>query len=239
MSHAKYDSIAAWYDAWANENPFLESFLYQPMLSLLGDVDDKRVCDVACGQGNFARILSRFGAKVTGIDLSHELIQLANQRTEEAGPQFIVDDAQELSTQSAESYDVVVMNLALMDIPNLDAVLRSVYRILRKGGMFAFSITHPCFEAPHAQWITHENDRPARLIIEYFGEGFWKSTWAQGVRGKVGAHHRTLATYLNALVEADFRLERIVEPSPEPTTDASEMTRHHIAPTFMLVRCAK
>ncbi|HAL49192.1 MAG TPA: class I SAM-dependent methyltransferase, partial [Dehalococcoidia bacterium] len=48
--------------------------------------------------------------------------------------------------------------------------------------------------------------------VDYFAEGFWRSENPDGVRGKVGAHHRTLSTYLNGLVEAGLSLERLVEP---------------------------
>ena len=39
-----------------------------------------------------------------------------------------------------------------MDIPDLDACLRTVERILRPQGWFVFAITHPCFQMPDSRW---------------------------------------------------------------------------------------
>jgi hypothetical protein len=46
----------------------------------------------------------------------------------------------------------------------------------------------------------------------YVAEVFWRSDNQGGVRGQVGAYHHMLSTYVNALVEAGLRLERLCEP---------------------------
>ena len=49
----------------------------------------------------------------------------------------------------------------------------------------------------------------------YVDERFWRTANPPGVR-RAGNHHRTLATYLNALVRADFTLEAVAEPAAGP-----------------------
>jgi hypothetical protein len=60
--------------------------------------------------------------------------------------------------------------------------------------------------------VKEEPDGVSHEIRSYFVEGAWHSTNPEGVRGKVIAYHRTLSTYLNALVQAGLNLERVLEP---------------------------
>ena len=174
---------------------------------------------------------------MVGIDLSAELIAIARQGDLNDVIEYIVDDAETLATVDDSRFDLVVCNLALMDIPNLDKAINSVWRILRAGGSFVCSITHPCFEAPHAQWTTAADGTISREVSTYFKEGFWRSTNAEGVRGKVGANHRMLSTYINTLTRSGFVIDRIIEP--EPTDEiAKQVPGYRIVPAFMLVRCA-
>ena len=75
-------------------------------------------------------------------------------------------------------------------------------------------MVHPCFPGNEAGLSSWPPER------SYFAEGWWTSAAHNpaGVRIRVGSSHRTLSTYLNALVESGFSLERIVEPpAPVPT----------------------
>ncbi len=121
-----------------------------------------------------------------------------------------------------------------MDIPDLQAVFQTARRILKPGGWLVFAITHPCFELPHAQWITTENGQIVRAVRGYFQEGNWKSDGG-GVRSRVGAHHRTLSTYLNTLVAANFTLERIVEPMASGER-AEQVPGNREVPSLLLIR---
>lgn len=125
-----------------------------------------------------------------------------------------------------------------MDIPDLAAAVRAVWRILQPQGWFVFSITHPCFEAPHARWINHADGTTSREVRQYFEEGLWFSNNKQGVRGQVGAHHRMLSTYLNTLADAGFHTERVVEPRAQNEADG-HTAGYHLIPAFMVMRYVK
>lgn len=199
---AAYDAIAGWYDQSIRQGSLLaaDDLLGPAVLACTGDIHGRAICDLACGQGNIARQLARQGAQVTGVDLSQKLLEIALQEEacEPLGIVYVHDDAQRLDSVADGQFEIVICNLALMDIPDLSATLTSVRRILRPEGWFVTSITHPCFQAP-----------PNR---SYFEEGFWRSDNPNGVRGQVGAYHRTLSSYLNAFTKAGFILERLEEP---------------------------
>ncbi|MBI2940118.1 MAG: hypothetical protein HYY04_06720 [Chloroflexi bacterium] len=79
---------------------------------------------------------------------------------------------------------------------------------------------------------------PAREVGEYFAEGFWRSDYAAGVRGRVGAYHRTLSTYVNSVARAGFAVRRLGEPRAEGDI-ATRQPGYHRIPAVLVVRCGK
>lgn len=236
---ATYDAIAEWYDQTVRTADPVSEMILSSLLALMKHVDGQQICDLACGQGRLSRLLAQQNAQVTGIDLSHKLIEIAqrDEAIEPLGIRYLVDDAMVLRSLEKETFDGVVCNLALMDIPNLDAAYKVVWRILRPQGWFIFSITHPCFSAPHAEWRTAEDGSVSRVVHTYFPEVFWRSTYAQGVRGQVGAYHRMLSTYINTLIQNSFQIEQLIEP--KPAEDSAISRGHHIVPAFLLIKSVK
>lgn len=182
-------------------------------------VVDARICDIGCGEGYVGRHLARRGARqVVGIDLSAGLIEAAKRRSDGPNLEYRVDDARELRTVGDSSLDVAVSQLALMDVADHRPTFEAVHRVLTDDGVFVFSLLHPCFEGSpfrvpdEPKFMVGESGAPAAYVVRrYAAEGFWQSG-GDGVRGRMGSHHRTVSTYLNDLIEAGFRVERLAEP---------------------------
>jgi 2-polyprenyl-3-methyl-5-hydroxy-6-metoxy-1,4-benzoquinol methylase len=192
---------------WFNNPESINSIAARQIQKTLDSVAGLTVCDLCCGEGFLSRWLADQGASVVGVDLSFQLLKLARQRSPTIS--LVRDDAQRLSSIIGNSFDLVVCHLALMDIPDLDAIYAAVYRVLRPNGRFVFMITHPCFLSPHS---TIDEATQSRIITHYTHEGFWRSSNSTGLRGRVGAYHRTLATYLNGIIRAGFEFHHIEEP---------------------------
>jgi ubiquinone/menaquinone biosynthesis C-methylase UbiE len=226
VNETVYDKHVQFYLDFVDRNLADEDGLWHVLLSRFEEIlrerlKGARVCDIACGEGYLSRFLGQFGPRgVIGIDLSAALIDAARQRSNEANLSYRVDDAQRLRTFSDASVDVAVSQLAIMDIPDHRALFRSVRRVLRAGGVFVFSLLHPCFETPfqapeESQLLLDANGNPTAFIVRrYAKEGFWQSG-GTGVRGHMGAYHRTLSTLLNDLLAAGFHLEKLDEPVVE------------------------
>jgi len=223
MSETIYDKHAEFYIDFVDRTLATQDGLWHQLLlrfkEILGDhLPGARICDIACGEGYLSRFLAQLGpSEVVGIDLSTALIKVAAQRSDATNLSYRIDDAQQLRTFTDASVDIAVSQMAIMDIPDHRALFGAVRRILKRDGAFVFSLLHPCFETPF-----HAPDKPpllvdasgtaiACVVRRYATEGFWQSGGI-GVRGHMGAYHRTISTLLNDLLAAGFLLERLEEP---------------------------
>jgi ubiquinone/menaquinone biosynthesis C-methylase UbiE len=203
---AAYDEVAGAYGRALDSDGV---GLVDPILSeLLGDVAGKVVLSLACGQGQDARLLARLGATVTGIDVSAEMLRYAREH-EAANPRGITyeqGDAQDLAGLADASYDGVLCHMALMDIPELAPTIQSVGRVVRGEGWFVFSIVHPAYHS-HVEIVTDyllDHRYAKRLPPDWLPKH---------------AYHRPLATYVNELAQAGFRIERLVEAHQRAAND--------------------
>lgn len=210
---ALYDQVADWYAKWVADESWAHTTLRHHLAEMTGPVGGAHVLDVACGEGVFTADLARAGATATGVDLSAAMLAHARNRAASSGLplRLLRDDAHALANLADEQFDGAICMLALMDMPGLGAVYRAVARRVRAGGWFVIAISHPCFDGPHACWADRGDVRD-RVTRTYLTEGHWVSDFPHGVRGRVGAHHRTISTYLNAAREAGWWLEQMLEP---------------------------
>ena len=100
-----------------------------------------------------------------------------------ASVEYVVDDAQSLASLESGSFDGATCQLALMDIPDLDATLGALCRVLRPDGWFVFVIGHPCFLGPEARPTSEGDGTPALVVRGYFDERFWRSPNPQASAG--------------------------------------------------------
>ncbi len=103
-----------------------------------------RLLDVGCGTGVVAMTATRAGAKASGVDLTPELIERAHDNAKLAHMEidFKVGDAEELPYEDA-AFDVVVSQFGHMFAPRPEFAVREMLRVLKPGGIVAFSTWPP------------------------------------------------------------------------------------------------
>lgn len=232
-SPARYDEVAEFYalgqpDAYDADKDLA-------LFDLIGPLRGESVIDIACGHGRITRELGRRGARVVGVDISGALIDRA-RRAEQAEPlgiDYIEGDVASSELLTGETFDIAVSNFGLSDIDDLAGALTTIGRVLRHGGRFVFAILHPCFpgRGPSASaWAPGSG---------YYREGWWVTDAPSSkLRQKVGANHRMLSTYFNALIQHGFRIEAVAEPQPPEEWHASTPELDAV-PTILAVRSRK
>ncbi|MBB4921927.1 hypothetical protein [Kitasatospora kifunensis] len=75
------------------------------------------------------------------------------------------------------------------------------------------------------------------MVGHYLAEGFWRSDNPQAVR-RAGNQHRTLSTYLTALLRHGFLLEAVTEPAPTVQVAAQQPQRAGLPP-FLVIRARR
>src|SRR6266496_3890851 len=103
-----------------------------------------RLLDVGCGTGVASITAARLGAKVTGLDLTPELLQRAreNARISEVAVEFHEGDAEDLPFADA-SFDVVLSQFGHMFAPRPEVAISEMLRVLRPEGTIGFSTWPP------------------------------------------------------------------------------------------------
>lgn len=148
-----YDPIAEQYQR-SKQQPwrtYIEAF---SLMELIGDPTGLSVLDVACGEGFYTRQIRQRGAsRVTGVDLSAGMIELAQRQeaVHQQGIDYVVADARQFAP--AEQYDLVVAAYLLNYAQNrveLQAMCDGIVRCLKPGGRFVTVNSSPLLQFPVA-----------------------------------------------------------------------------------------
>ena len=179
---------------------------------LLAGVD--RILDVGTGEGQIARLLADQGSSVVGVDPTHN--QVAEAVARGGGPRYLRAGAAELPFAPG-SFDAAIACLVFEHIDEMDSAVAELARVVRPGGRFVFMLNHPLLQTPGSGWIDdHVLDPPEQYWR--IGPYLTETTSVEEVQKDVFIPfvHRPLCRYVNALVEAGFGLERMIEPVPPP-----------------------
>lgn len=168
-----WDKVAFWYDDLLETGKNYQRDVILPdLLSVLAVENGDKVLDLACGQGFFSRATRDAGADVVGVDISHELIDIARNyekgsigQTEgharpltdlrgirsEYAPQFSSQREIKYFTAPSDkldfipdgSVDKIVLVLALQNIEKVSETLAECSRVLRGVGSLVIVLNHP------------------------------------------------------------------------------------------------
>jgi SAM-dependent methyltransferase len=200
---ARYDGLAAWYEAF---RPALSADEADALERLLGR-GDGRCLDVGCGTGVAFDPLRRLGWSVVGTDVSEDLLEVAR----EGGLDAVLAPAESLPFPDA-TFDAAVSIWTHTDVEDFGAVLRELARVLRPEAPFVYIGAHPCFVGPHSRFIGAEG--VPELHEGYRRTGRYNGGPAispEGLRARVGARHLPLGLFIQSFVDAGFTIEAFEE----------------------------
>jgi SAM-dependent methyltransferase len=232
-THAAWEANAEYWDTRIGEgNDFVETLIWPVTESLLELQPGQRLLDAACGNGLYARRAAALGVNVVAFDFSANLIQLARERADAAALKARVDyhvldatDGPALLALGADgvAFDAAMCNMALFDIADIGPLLRALYRLLRPGGPFVFSVMHPCFNNAYTTFMAEMEDDDGETVTtysvkipRYMTPG---TAYGAAIRGQPKPQfyfHRPLQTLLAAVFEAGFVIDALEERAFPP-----------------------
>ena len=201
---AHYDGHAAWYD----ENFGVYDEDRDVLRSLLGDGAGLVCLDVACGTGRYADTIKGSGYRLIGTDLSSDQLRIARTRI----GSIATADAAALPFRD-RSVDFVVGTYFHTDVEDFREVVAEIARVLCSGGRFVYIGLHPAFIGPFVDRSTEQDRQTLTFESGYRNEG-WATVGSGGGTGlwsRVGGHHKTLTSFLTALIDTGLLLELFIE----------------------------
>lgn len=144
-------------------NDFFNLLCWPALASCLDVQPDSQILDIACGNGLTTRRLAELGCTVTAFDFSSNLIEYAKSRTALYASRItyhVLDatDEQALLSLGEAKFDSALSNMALFDMAEIEPLFRTLPKLLKPGGTFVFSITHPCFNNASSMHVVEEMD---------------------------------------------------------------------------------
>ncbi|MFF3562403.1 class I SAM-dependent methyltransferase [Streptomyces sp. NPDC002574] len=201
-----YDSFAASYAA-QSETSLVNAGIERPaMLSLAGDVAGRRILDAGCGAGPLSAALRDRGARVTGLDSSAGMLELARRRLGADAELHVADLGDPLPFADG-AFDDVVASLVLHYLEDWGPTLTEMRRVLRPGGRLIASVQHPFVD------YMVQDPRP-----DYFATTDYTDAWDQllGQPAPMRFWRRSLQAMTGAFTAAGFRLAVLSEPTVDP-----------------------
>jgi len=242
-----WGKVANWYNNLIEkgQDSYQKKLILPNLIRLLEVRRGEVILDLACGQGFFARELAKLGAKVIGVDISPELINIAKQ---DKTVEYRVSSADKLDFLKNESVDKILIVLSLQNIDNPNEVIKEVSRVLKPKGKLFMVLNHPAFRIPKESSWGWDSDKKTqyRRLDSYISESKESIQMHPGDKPweKTVSFHRPLQFYFKALNKNNLLVSRLEEWNSHkvseigPKKEAEDKARREF-PLFLYIEAMK
>jgi len=135
-----FSRCAYFYDSYADVQR-------RAALEILGGIEDhsfSKVLEIGCGTGNYTFLLrEKFKkARITALDISDKMVEVAQGKLKDKDIEFIVADGESVNFPD-EEFDLITSNACFQWFEDLEAALEKYRGLLKKNGLISFSIFGP------------------------------------------------------------------------------------------------
>lgn len=257
QTHAIWESIAGWWDRHIGDgNDFQKSLIIPATDKLLDPRPGQTILDIACGNGNYSRLLGRRGVNVIACDFAENFLEAARQRTtpEDGRVEYVRIDATNMAQLLALGqgrFDAAVCSMAMMDMVAIDPMMDALRELLKPKGRFVFSLPHPCFNSNAMKFTSDlevRNDQIKQLYgVEIHRYLTQRPEMCVGIINQPQAHHyfhRPLWVIFAACFSAGFVIDGLEEPAFSEMGGSSKnpfswAKRPEIPPAVVIRACSK
>ncbi len=202
----KYDFVAETYH-FNRTQKYPHGWFYNEMLEmpatleLLGNVKGKKILDFGCGTGIYAKLLTKMGAKVSGFDISGEMLAIAKREN----PELDFKQGSGYNIPFKEKFDIVLASLVVHYLEDWNQMFKQVSKVLKKGGYFVFSSGNPVGES--RKKIKYKG-RKFRVFGDYFNERKMPATWrhVKGRNLRMFFFHKTYESVIKSIIRNKFEI---------------------------------
>ncbi|NML40669.1 class I SAM-dependent methyltransferase [Chitinophaga sp. G-6-1-13] len=164
------------------------------------------VLDIGCGEGWLTRALHNKGLKAAGVDTVAALIDNAREK---GGGSYAVASFQDIATGTYtvdKKFDAAVINFALLDQADTEALLKNIRRVVADNGLVFIQTLHPLVIAGQEPYISG------------WKEGSWNGMKRAFVQ-PYPWYFRTLEDWTRLFADAGLAVKQLGEPV-HPETQA-------------------
>lgn len=205
-------------------------------LNLLGDLSGKSVLELGCGNGQSLKYVAELGAAdLWGLDISEKQIERAQSFLASQGvsANFVCAPMEEECGLPTDYFDLVYSVYGIGWTTDLEATFKRIHSYLKKGGVFVFGWSHPIHKC-----VSVEN---GKLI---FSNSYFNEEWYCADMGnkEIMLSNRMLSTYINALVDSGFVIEKLIEETDKEKAMESNNDfgrKAMMLPTAFVIRAKK
>ena len=222
-------------DAWFGTTALPQygvNFVTEDDLHLFGDVSGKKMLEICCGSGHSLKYhADRSAAELWGVDISEKQIENAKAYLKENGysAKFICSPMEEELEMPVDYFNFVYSIYGVGWTTDLQGTFNKIASYLKKDGVFIFSWHHPLnYCVARSGDLSHHVIENDKLIFNksYFDESYF----TMPVDGsEIILCNRKISTYINALAQAGFCVEQMIEQTDNETMesggDESERTK--------------
>ena len=249
---SEWNSMAAAYELYNNSSDSCSYTIEWPCVQeLLPDLKGKSILDFGCGTGIFSFLLEQYyPSKIIGLDLSDAMINIAKEkaRAKKSSVQFILGDANKLTSYFDETFDLVFSSTTTQYLTNFDMLFENISRLMKENGTCILSIIHPVYSAHYPvehgntfpnkdEWVVRYLDRRKRAYVQP-----WLEYNDNFVNQLSRSYHYTFSDYINSILRAGLKIQEIREPLPPELWKATSFGRYNDyveIPRYMIIKLTK
>ncbi len=211
-----WGGVAGWYDSLLEkgDDTYQAKVVLPNLVRAMAIHKGVRVLDLACGQGFFARAFQLEGAEVAGVDISSELIGLAQKQSPKE-IRYFARSADDLGVFTDGYFEKITIVLSIQNIEAPHKVFKECARILKPEGKLFIVLNHPAFRVlKESSWGYDDVTKTQyRRIDRYMSESKVEVDMNPSKPGTVTtiSFHRPLQYYFKTLANAGFAVARLEE----------------------------
>jgi len=243
-----WGKVAQWYDKHLKDEDTYHAQVVMPNLFRLIDLKkNQSLLELGCGQGYFLEKLFEKSENLTGVDIGAELISIAQKKNPKI--KYITASADDQTILDGQTFDVIIVVLALQNMKNLNAVVDTVSRLLNPDGRVYLVLNHPAFRIPqHSDWVfdtdKHMQSRRVDAYMSSIDVSIDMNPGSKTKKNMTQSFHRPLQVYSKSFMRNNLAITKIEEwishkeSEKGPRQEAENKSRKEF-PMFMCLEFRK